>query len=188
MKKRIALGASIAGILSIAVYEGFSSVAEQPLPGDKWTVGFGHTDGVSEGDTISVRSALGLLIKDVSSAEEAVNRCVSVHLEQYEFDALVSLTYNIGGRAFCHSTLVKRLNAGDKEAVAQEWMRWKYFRGKPIKGLEKRRARELAVFRGESIQDFDDTICFGSAGCISGSDLLQDRIREPDDATNKGKG
>lgn len=187
MKKRIALVTSIAGILGIAMYEGFTDVAVQPLPGDKWTVGFGHTGDVYEGDTVSLREALGLLVKDVSDAEESVNRCVTVALEQYEFDALVSLAYNIGTHAFCRSTLVSRLNEGDMAGVASEWMKWKYFRGKPVKGLENRRARELAVFRGESVKDNGNTVCFGSAGCISSSDLLQDRIREPDDATDKGE-
>nr|DAF30660.1 MAG TPA: Lysozyme [Caudoviricetes sp.] len=130
--------------------EGFSDTAVQPLPGDKWTIGYGHTGDVKPGDSITRREALDLLGKDVSWAEAAVNRLVTIELKQCEFDALVSLVYNIGETAFASSSLLKALNRGDRAEVEVQWMRWCYFKGKRVVGLENRRRRELAVFKGEN--------------------------------------
>lgn len=175
---------SAAGLLAIAGYEGFSNVAYQPLPGDKWTIGFGHTEDVQPENTISLQGAIYLLQKDVRRFEDAVNSSVKVPLKQHEFDALVSLTYNIGVGNFKSSTLLKCLNAGDRYCVADQWLRWKYFKGVPQRGLANRRARELAIFNGEQVTTAPDSrICFGSAGCIGYSDLLQERMRAPDNAS-----
>ena len=151
-----ALGVSLAGLSLIMFSEGFSDTAVQPLPGDKWTIGYGHTGDVKPGDSITRREALDLLGKDVSWAEAAVNRLVTIELKQCEFDALVSLVYNIGETAFASSSLLKALNRGDRAEVEAQWMRWCYFKGKRVVGLENRRRRELAVFKGEnSVNDPD---------------------------------
>ena len=61
---------------------------------------------------------------------------------QHEFDAYVSLTYNIGASAFCSSTLTKQLNAGDYAGACREILRWDKFKGQPLPGLTKRRQSE----------------------------------------------
>lgn len=162
---------SLAGLLGIAGYEGLSLDAYQPLSGDKWTIGFGHTGDVSPGDSVSVRKALGLLYVDARSAEATVLRYVEVPLKQHQLDALVSLVFNIGPTAFKNSTLLKRLNARDYAGVQREWMRWVYFKGKRVAGLEKRRANELAVFNGEVPTVVEGAVCFGTAGCIDTASL-----------------
>lgn len=182
MRKKIAT-VTAGAIMVLAGYEGFSQFAESPLPGDKLTIGFGHTENVREGQEITLRDAARLLVQDVRVYEEGVSRCVTADVTQNQFDALVILAYNIGTSAFCKSTLVRKLNIADMAGVEREWMRWKYFQGKPVKGLENRRARELAIFRGEVVTDDGEGItCFGSAGCLSYSDALQERERSPDRA------
>ena len=182
LKRRI-MALSAAGLLAIAGYEGYSEFAYEPLPGDRLTIGFGHTGDVRPGDKVDLKEALSLLDKDTRYAQNAVNRNVTILLSQNEFDALVSLVYNIGETQFRNSTLLRCLNKADFDCVHREWMRWKYFKGKPVKGLENRRARELAVFCGETVErTADDRLCFGSAGCISYGELLQERGSSPDGA------
>ena len=174
--KRWATGISMAGILAIAGFEGYNHYAYQPIPGDKWTIGFGHTGNVKPGDTIDVKTALALLNNDVQAAEGDVRRCVKVEVNQNQFDALVSLTYNIGGSAFCNSTLLRCLNRGDMACVAKQWPRWCYSGGRKVQGLENRRLRELDIFRGENARVVDsETVCFGSGHCISTDELAMER-------------
>lgn len=141
---------SATGLIAIATYEGFSSTVYIPIKGDVPTVGFGHADPrLNVGDMITTQQALTYLKDDVHEAEEAVRRCVKAPLTQGEFDAFVSLAYNIGGNAFCASTLVKKANAKDYDEACRELTRWVYFRGRPLKGLEMRRLAELKMCRGE---------------------------------------
>lgn len=180
--KKAATAISAAGVLLVAGFEGFSEFAYQPVAGDKWTIGFGHTGDVREGERISLQEALGLLSKDLLYASEAVNKYVSVPLLQCQFDALVSLVYNIGPEAFRTSSLLKALNRMDYEEVSRQWMRWKYFKGKPLKGLEVRRARELAVFNGEPVVKSGSSVCFGGGVCVPYNVLVQEAGGRPDGA------
>lgn len=152
MLKRIVVGGlslTAAGLISIATWEGFKDEAYIPVPGDVPTIGFGSTEGVRLGDTISVSDALNRLEKDVRVAEDAVRSCVTVPLTQGEMDAYTSLAFNIGGRAFCDSTLVKKLNAGDYRGACEEIKRWHFAGGKSLKGLVDRRAAEYRRCIGE---------------------------------------
>lgn len=133
-----------AGLVSIANLEGFQSEAYIPVPGDVLTIGFGHTKGVKLGDKITVSEGLSLLHEDVRTAEAAVKECVRVPLYPHEFDAYVSLAYNIGRRAFCGSTLVRKLNSGDYAGACEEIKRWTYAGGRELQGLKNRRAVEYA--------------------------------------------
>lgn len=145
MLKRMVVGGlslTAAGLISIATWEGFKEEAYIPVPGDVPTIGFGSTEGVKLGDTINVPDALNRLEKDVRVAEDAVRSCVKVPLMPYEFDAYVSLAYNIGKSHFCGSTLVKKLNAGDYRGACEEIKRWTYAGGKNLQGLVNRRAEE----------------------------------------------
>lgn len=152
MLKRFVVGGlslTAAGLISIATWEGFKGEAYIPVPGDVPTIGFGSTEGVKLGDTISVPDALNRLEKDVRVAEEAVKSCVTVPLYPHEYSAYVSLAYNIGGKAFCDSTLVKKLNAGDYRGACEEIKRWHFAGGKSLKGLVDRRADEYRRCIGE---------------------------------------
>lgn len=176
------MAVSAAGIILVALSEGFTSEAVQPLLGDKWTIGFGHTEGVRPGDEITAKEALSLLDRDLDQAEWAVNELVRVPLKQHQFDALVSLVFNIGPGAFGTSTLLRALNAHDDKEVQRLWMRWCYFKGKKNKGLENRRARELAVFLGKPVVEAGRAVCFGRDLCIDGDVLVQERAQGPDGA------
>ncbi|WP_312069487.1 lysozyme, partial [Acinetobacter sp.] len=76
----------------------------------------------------------------------SVNNLVKVPLSQNQFDALVSLTYNIGSTAFKNSTLLKKLNAKDYAGAADQFLRWNKGGGKVLKGLVRRREAERALF------------------------------------------
>jgi lysozyme len=137
------LALSASALVGIAVHEGYRGEAYEPVKGDVPTIGFGTTEGVEMGDRITPERALVRLLKDANKFEKAVKRCAPVPLHQYEFDAYVSLTYNIGEGAFCRSTLVKKLNAQDYEGACAEILRWDRFKGKPLPGLTKRRQQEF---------------------------------------------
>ena len=137
-----ALTLSASALVGIAVHEGFRSTAYTPVPGDVATIGFGTTEGVRLGDSISVERALIRLMQDATKFEKAVKRCAPVPMYPYEFSAYVSLTYNIGETAFCSSTLAKKLNAGDYKGACDQILRWDKFKGQPLAGLAKRRQQE----------------------------------------------
>jgi len=149
MRSKIAtLALSAAALVTIALHEGYRDQAYKPLKGDVPTIGFGTTDGVRMGDTITVERALVRLLKDADKFEKAVKQCAPVPMYQYEFDAYVSLTYNIGAGAFCSSTLAKYLNAGDYKRACEEILRWDKFKGMSLPGLTKRRKEEYAKCLG----------------------------------------
>ena len=151
MKKRLAvagLSLSAVGLLTIAKWEGFSDKAYIPVPGDVPTIGFGSTEGVEMGDTITVPKALERLMRDVGVAESAIGRCVKVPLSQEENDAFTSFAYNVGADAFCSSTLVKKLNAGDYAGACAELKRWVYVDGRKVQGLVNRREAEYRLCMG----------------------------------------
>lgn len=114
---------SAAGLVGIVTREGYSERAyPDPVHGAAVpTIGFGTTGpDVKMGETTTPVKALERALKDVSKFEGAIKRCVHVPLHQREYDAFVSLAYNVGPAAFCEnadrtgpSTLVKRLNAED---------------------------------------------------------------------------
>jgi lysozyme len=121
---------SAAGLVGIAAQEGYTDKAVIPVPGDKPTIGFGSTEGVRLGDKTTPPKALARALKDVQAYEGALRQCVKVPLRQYEYDAFVSLAYNVGPAAFCGSTLVKKLAALDYPAACGEVLRWRYFAGR----------------------------------------------------------
>jgi lysozyme len=145
MKARIVIGAltlSASALVGIAVHEGYRGEAYTPVKGDVPTLGYGTTDGVKPGDTIEPVQALVRKLQDVQKFEGALKQCVRVPLHQHEYDAFLSLAYNIGPGAFCGSTLVRRLNAGDYAGACAEILRWDRFRGEPLRGLTLRRQAE----------------------------------------------
>jgi len=151
-KIRLAVGAlTLSGslLVGLALHEGYRGQAYIPVPGDVPTIGFGTTGGVKMGDTTTPERALVRLLSDADRFAQAVRRCAPVPMFQHEFDAYVSLTYNIGEGAFCSSTLVRRLNAGDYAGACKEILRWDKFRGQPLKGLTERRQDEYRECMGQ---------------------------------------
>lgn len=142
------LSASAVLLVSLAVSEGYRSVTYIPVEGDVPTIGFGTTQGVQPGDEIDPVTALQRKLIDIQKFEGAIKECVTVPLYQHEYDAFLSLTYNIGQKAFCSSTLVRKLNEFDYVGACAEIDRWVKFKGKTIQGLVNRRARERALCEG----------------------------------------
>ncbi|MFI8032911.1 lysozyme [Acinetobacter sp. ABJ_C3_5] len=116
-----------------------------------WTIGFGTTvypDGirVKPGDHCNREQAKLFFQHDLKRFQTSVNNAVLVPLSQNQFDALVSLSYNIGQNAFKNSTLLKCLNTGDYQAAAEQFLVWNKGGGQILKGLVRRREVERALF------------------------------------------
>lgn len=115
------------------------------------TIGVGHTSmagppKVTAGLKITAEESDEILSRDLAKFEAAVEKAVKVPVSQNEFDALVSLAFNIGGGAFAKSTLVRKLNAGDRKGAADAFMSWNKAGGKTLKGLTTRRQDERKQF------------------------------------------
>lgn len=144
-----ALVLSAASLVGILTHEGYREDAYTPVPGDVPTIGFGTTAGVKPGDKIDPVRALNRAMADVTKFEGAIKTCVTAPLRQHEYDAYVSLAYNIGSGAFCKSTLVRKLNSLDYPGACSEILRWDKFKGKPLAGLTKRRHAEYRTCMGQ---------------------------------------
>jgi len=132
----------------VAEFEGFEEEAYL-CPSDVWTVGYGHTDNVREGDTMSQETALEVLRVDLRLFESHVERLVDVSLTQSMFDALVSFVFNIGDGAFEDSTLLRVLNRGKYREAADQFSVWIKGGGVTLPGLVRRRAAEREMFLDE---------------------------------------
>lgn len=138
------------GVDLICEFEGKRLVAYDDGVG-VWTIGFGtikYPSGnrVKKGDTCTLEQAKEYMRHDLIEFEHAVNSSVKAPLNQNQFDALVSLAYNIGSSAFKSSTLVKKLNAGDYKGAADQFNVWVNAGGKRMQGLVNRRDREKLLF------------------------------------------
>ena len=141
---------SNSGMVLICSFEGLRLNAYDDGVG-VWTIGFGTTiypNGikVKKGDTCTEAQAKVYMAHDLKKFESAVNSAVTVPINQNQFDALVSLAYNIGTSAFKNSTLVKKLNAGDIRGAAAQFNVWNKGGGKVMQGLVNRRKSEKALF------------------------------------------
>jgi lysozyme len=147
-------GLSLAGARFIARFEGFRGHLYND-PAGHCTIGYGHlvhlgpcngTEPPGWKDGITQQEALDLLRRDAGSPAAAINRSVRVPLNQSQFDALTSFTYNVGNGAFAGSTLLRKLNIGDYGSVPSELMRWVKAGGKTLPGLVARRRAEGDLF------------------------------------------
>lgn len=139
---------SQAGKDLIISFEGIRLEAYK-CPAGVWTIGVGSTQPpVHPGEVITKKEAMDRFDRDLVKFEKAVDRLVTVPLTQNQFDALVSFTFNVGEGALAKSTLLKKLNAGDYDAVPAELMKWTKGGGKELPGLVRRRRAEAALWRG----------------------------------------
>jgi lysozyme len=147
---------SPAGLDLIKEFEGFHKdlgdgrVKAYPDPatgGKPWTIGWGSTGPHIGPDTIwTHEQAEAQLLKHVGEFEADVRKMAPT-TTQGQFDALVSFAYNLGSHALKRSTLLKKHNAGEYVAAALEFPKWRFANGKPMRGLERRRAAEARLYK-----------------------------------------
>ena len=148
------------GLAFIAREEGLSLNVYDDVAGYK-TIGVGHLLTQTELDSgflviggeivawdngLTQEQALDLLAQDIQGTEAIVNALVKVPLNQNQFDALVSFTFNVGSGAFSQSTLLKMLNTGQYDAVPPQMMKWVKAGGRVVDGLVNRRQEESALW------------------------------------------
>ena len=135
------------GIELIKRFEGFEERAYL-CPAGVWTIGYGHTSGVHEGQMCTPEQAESWLQEDLKSAENAVNALdPSRPLRQNEFDALVSFVYNLGQGNFRDSTLRRKVLVNpDNPTIRDEFGRWVYADGRMLPGLVARREAEADLY------------------------------------------
>lgn len=147
-----------AGVALIKKAEGLRLQA-YPDPAHGWavpTIGYGHTSAAGEptvvrGMSITAKQADEILRRDLGQYEQAVEDAVTVPLNENQFSALVSFTFNLGAGNLGSSTLLKKLNAGDYAGAANEFLKWNKAGGKVLAGLNARRAAERTLFLTPSV-------------------------------------
>lgn len=126
-------------------FEEFRSKA-YPDSGGVPTIGWGHTKGVALGDTCTPEQAEIWFQEDTQAAVHGVDASLTTNVNQNQFDALTSFTFNVGVGAEAHSTLVKFVNARDFTSAAAEFPKWDHVKGVKNAGLLRRRLAEQALF------------------------------------------
>lgn len=141
---------SQAGLDVIKAFEGFRARSEA-LPNGRWIIGYGHMRRAREGIRVSETEAEAILREyDLPAVERYVMRCVLAPMSQNEFDALVSLAFNIGPKAFASSDVVACMNGGNRLDAAEAFGHWRRAkiggRIQIVDALVRRRAAEKALF------------------------------------------
>lgn len=137
---------NIEALAHLRAFEGIS-ITPYRCPAGKWSQGYGRTRGVTEHSKPITRStAEQWLLDDYQAACEAVDRHVTVPLNENQRGGLACLVFNIGEGNFARSTLLKRLNDQRYEEAADQFLRWVYAGNKQLPGLLRRRAAEKALF------------------------------------------
>ena len=129
----------------VKFFEGFEANAYL-CPANVWTIGYGRTRNVREGDVVNERQAERDLLEELEEFADQVLNTVKVELLQHQLDALTSWTYNLGVGNLSSSTLLKKLNIGDYESVPSEMVRWNKAGGKVLAGLTRRREAEAELW------------------------------------------
>lgn len=137
----VSLAASVA---FVAPWEGLRTEAYRDIVGI-WTVCYGETKGVEQGDKYSERECEAMLYYELQNYANELGHCLTVPVPEGTAVAFLSWAYNVGTSAACRSTLVRKANAGDLRGACDELSRWVYAGGKRVKGLENRRADERAA-------------------------------------------
>lgn len=137
------------GIDFIKSFESFSSktyICSGGVP----TIGYGHAIKLGENfDNISEFQAEEVFAKDLCYAEQSIFRNINIHLQQNQFDALVSFVFNLGGGSLQRSSLRQKINYGsDGDEIYNEFTKWVYAGGRRLLGLMRRREAEAAMYLG----------------------------------------
>lgn len=143
----------------IALIKGLESCSLTAYPdAEGYSIGYGHY-GVSAGTVITQAKAEELLKQDLANFESIVNRCCS-GLSQRQFDALVSLCYNIGSGNFAGSTVVRLIREGGPQPRAElrtAWQMWNKSKGKTLDALVRRRNIEYDYYACQDVLRQDDS-------------------------------
>lgn len=140
------------GLAFIKAHEGLRLKAYKDI-GGTLTIGYGSTTNVREGQVISEARATQLLADDLVRFEKVVNETIfGVPVSQSQYDALVSLAFNIGTEAFRKSTLAKKLKAKDYDGAASQFMSWIYVKKKQNAVLYRRRFEERELFLRKPVE------------------------------------
>lgn len=141
---------SASALVGLAVHEGYRDTAYVPVKGDRPTLGYGDAQGVKLGDRTDPVRALIRLNFQADVFQQEMRRCIGdVPMYQYEWDAVISWAFNVGSKAACGSTLVKKLQSFDYPGACKELLRWDRFQGSVLPGLTKRRQDEYQKCMGE---------------------------------------
>jgi lysozyme len=139
------------GLDLIKTFEGFGS-AIYICPAGWATIGYGHVVREDERkhyeDGIDEEAGDAILQNDIEKSERAVLRLIRVALDDGQFDALVSFTFNLGAGALQRSTLRRKVNREEHESVPAEFRRWVWAGGRKLKGLMRRREVEARLYAG----------------------------------------
>lgn len=131
----------------IKSFEAFRAQSYLPTPDDKPTIGFGTTGpDIRLGMTWTRAQAEERFRRDLAAFGAKVAALVKPTTAQCEYDAMVSLAYNIGVSAFSRSTVLRKHNAGDKRSAAAAFLMWNKQRGKVLAGLTRRREAEKSMY------------------------------------------
>ena len=115
-------------------------------PAGIWTIGYGHTSGVSPNSFITIQEADEYLHRDVATIEMQLNK-LNLSLRQCQWDAIVSFVFNVGIGNFKASTLLAKIRINpDDNSIIDEFLRWVYANGKVMRGLQKRRLTEMKLY------------------------------------------
>ena len=136
------------GLALIKFFEGCELEAYK-CPAGVWTIGYGHTKDVKEGDTINKDEANHLLEEEMIEYESYIDDMVDVELNQSQYDALCAWVYNLGPSNLGSSQLLKVLNEGKYEEVPQQIKRWNKANGEVLTGLIRRREAEALLFQSK---------------------------------------
>ena len=121
-------------------------------PAGIWTIGYGHTSGVSPNSFITIQEADEYLHRDVATIEMQLNK-LNLSLRQCQWDAIVSFVFNVGIGNFKSSTLLAKIRTNpDDNSIMDEFLRWVYANGKVMKGLQKRRLAEMKLYFSDKLK------------------------------------
>lgn len=121
-------------------------------PAGIWTIGYGHTSGVSPNSFITIQEADEYLHRDVAAIEMQLNK-LNLSLRQCQWDAIVSFVFNVGIGNFKASTLLAKIRINpDDNSIIDEFLRWVYANGKVMRGLQKRRLTEMRLYFSDKLK------------------------------------
>ena len=121
-------------------------------PAGIWTIGYGHSSGVSPNSFITIQEADEYLHRDVAAIEMQLNK-LNLSLRQCQWDAIVSFVFNVGIGNFKASTLLAKIRINpDDNSIIDEFLRWVYANGKVMRGLQKRRLTEMKLYFSDKLK------------------------------------